>query len=65
MRNCGRVIMMNFSVGRERELRERYSNDDLKKLKCYKCNGLDDSKGHFNCHEYSKMIPVIYEQTRT
>ena len=62
VKNCGKVLMMNFSADREREIRERYDKEDLEKLKCLKCNGLKNSKGHFNCHEYSRKIPKIYDE---
>lgn len=55
--------MMNFSSDREKEIVERYAREDLQKLKCMKCNGVKESKGHFNCHEYAKRMPKVYEET--
>lgn len=50
-KNCGAIIYLDYSrIKSDYEFREKYSGNDLKKLRCMA--GCADPHGHFNCHKY-------------
>lgn len=50
--------MLDYSSSNDAEIRERYSESDLKRLKCLaECR---HRKGHFNCFDYGSRPQKIY-----
>lgn len=57
-RDCGTILMLDYSSMQDGEIRQRYNEGDLKRLKCLaECRS---RKGHFNCFEYGSRPQKIY-----
>ena len=59
-KQCGTIQFLDYNKFKsDKEFREKYKTEDLKKLKCFK--NCVVPFGHFNCHEYDESKVKLYQ----